>query len=149
MAKPMYALIMLVLLSQPLVNQTGHAGNAWRLIDDRIGAIVDALSVLEDAGIDISNYTRVLNRALRLAEQGRVAEALGAIEDIYAAINETYRAASAEAMRASLLRYVAAIAVLLTPIAVYAALPRLYLYTWYLVRRGWLVEEVDEADATR
>ena len=103
--------------------------------------LVPRLQALEEAGFNVTSLAEEVNRAIRLAEEGRTGEARAVLDQVEARIAELEAQAPGHARAQELRLYLEAIALALIPVAGYLLIPRAYLYLWARLRRDWVVEE--------
>jgi len=108
-------------------------------LDDRVAQLMSSLEYLSSRGIDVRNLTRSLDLAVKLYEANRTEEALAALANLSAQVQALVPLAEEVHLRATVARYLSAAAILSLPAVTYVAVPRVYLYVWYRLHRGWVV----------
>jgi hypothetical protein len=95
---------------------------------------------LHDSGIDTSNLTSQLNRALILWEEGNRSAALNIVRNVEVEGGKLRAVEGQARLRVSLYRYGIAASLLSIAPLTYFLLPRVYIEAWYRSRRRWVVE---------
>ncbi len=109
-------------------------------LDDRVSSLLRDLEYLSSRGVDVSNITRSLDEAVKLYEANRTSEAIALLDNISSEVNALKAQAEDVYFRSTVARYATVALILSTPLAAYIAIPRIYIYLWFRLRRGWLVE---------
>jgi len=110
-------------------------------LDDRVSPIIKDLEYLSGKGVDVSNLTRSLDAAIRLYEANRTSEAASLLDNISSEVQSLKATAEEVSFRKAAARYSLAALVLSLPLVAYLAIPRVYVYVWFRLHRGWLVEK--------
>jgi len=108
-------------------------------LDEKVSALLSDLEYLNSRGVDVKNLTKSLNTAIKLYESNHSSEVL--LENLSAEIQALKSRAEEIHFRTMLSRYLGVASVLSLPVVAYLAIPRIYLYVWYRVHRGWLVKK--------
>jgi len=110
-------------------------------LDDRVSPIIKDLEYLSSRGVDVSNLTRGLDAAIKLYEANRTSEAMSLLDNISSEVQSLKAAAEEVYLSKAVARYSLAALVLSLPLVAYLAIPRVYVYVWFMLHRGWLVEK--------
>jgi len=110
-------------------------------LDDRVSPIIKDLEYLSSRGVDVSNVTRSLDAAIRLYEANRTSEAMSLLDNVSSGVQSLKATAEEVYLRKAVARYSLAALVLSLPLVAYLAIPRVYVYVWFRLHRGWLVEK--------
>ena len=94
---------------------------------------------LASQGINVDEVVEHLSKSLELLEAGHYGEALEEMVCAEDVITRLELSAGSVVLRNALVRYGAATALALVPLAIYLLLPRVYVYAWYRARRRWVV----------
>jgi len=109
-------------------------------LDDRVSPIIKDLEYLSSRGVDVSNLTRRLDAAIRLYEANRTSEAVSLLDNVSSDVQSLKAAAEEVYLRKTVAKYSLAVFVLSLPLVAYLVIPRVYVYVWFRLHRGWLVE---------
>lgn len=97
---------------------------------------------LSKKGIDVSYMVNNLSAVLEIAEQYNVSESR--VDELMRFIRNSLEEIKKEASRITLYRDITRFSIVIflasMPIVFYVFFPRLYLYTWFITRRRWVVK---------
>ncbi len=131
--------LVLVVLAY-LVVQVYSSGSEWASFDERVSRLVEDLGVLRERGVDVSGLVAELNRAISLAERGDWSGAYEELSRLESRVSQLMEETEGAETMLAIKKYAEAALLLLVPVVVYIALPRVYLLLWYRARRDWVVE---------
>lgn len=133
------ALLVSFLLGLGLLAAAAPAICAQEDLDREVGSIVRRLEGLSGKGANVDDLVGSLDRAVRLADEGRANESAEILAGVRGSLSVLEASAEGAYLGSVALRYLYAALILSAPLAAYAALPRIYALLWVWLRRRWVV----------
>jgi len=126
-------LFIIVLLATTAVNATQF--------DEKVGKLVSELGKLEEEGLNVSKALNCIALAVKEFYRGNKSRALALLNSVAQELPELEHLAKSVEARRDLVKALAVAGFAAIPIMIYIAIRFLYPYTWFRLRRDWVVEE--------
>ncbi|MCY0867820.1 MAG: hypothetical protein OWQ48_01110 [Desulfurococcus sp.] len=132
--------LLVILLLSPLIQVSpAYQDLSTEVLEGRLADLLARAGSLEDKGVNVSGVIALLDRAAKYIDAGRYEDAerlLSEAEGVLAGLEEE---SNTVYLGNLIVKGVEAAIIASIPLAVYFLLPRFYIYTWFKLKRRWLV----------
>lgn len=108
-------------------------------LQGEIASIMRDLEYLHSKGLEVKPIIEILNKAIETYYEGNIAEAREYLKKARYLVEELKPVAETVYLINLLTKVCTAAALASVPLIVYFALPRLYLYLWFVSHKKWVV----------
>lgn len=135
------ALVIIVALSTAPLQVAYSADNNTGELIVRSLQLLKRLQYLESRHVNVTGLVDEVNTALQLAQKGNTGEAEKILSNVEAEVSKLEPQAETHYKMYIAVKTLEVTVVLSIPILFYYGFPRLYLYTWFRLRRRWQVRD--------
>lgn len=118
-------------------------------LDSEVASVLKDIDYLYNHGVNVDDLVHRLDQAVKLINNGDYDRAKTILSGIKNEIGSLKNKAETIYLYQTIYKYGLVALLLSLPILAYFLTPRIYLYLWYRLRRGWIVKKVSHSSGKK